>query len=77
MKKTLDFKRSITEEILKNIGSSKVLLIFGPRQSGKTTLAKHILATYSAPSAYFNCEELSVSQHFSRSLFTTRLTHAL
>ncbi len=58
------FKREIEEQISKSIGSGKILLIFGPRQSGKTTLAKKLLSAHGDPTSYFNCEELSVRKHF-------------
>lgn len=60
----LIFQRKIAEEISKTIGSGKIVLIFGPRQVGKTTLAKKLLAEHNAHDAYFNCEELTVRSHF-------------
>lgn len=59
----LIFKRGLEDQISQNIGSGKILLIFGPRQAGKTTLAKKLLAEHGDPSAYFNCEEMSVREH--------------
>lgn len=59
------FKRKIEEKIARYIGKGKVLLIFGPRQAGKTTLAKKLLAQYGDADSYFNCEEMSVRRHFS------------
>ncbi|MDE2173612.1 MAG: ATP-binding protein, partial [Patescibacteria group bacterium] len=53
----------MADQISQNIGSGKILLIFGPRQAGKTTLAKKLLAEHGDPSAYFNCEEMSVREH--------------
>lgn len=61
----LIFQRALEDQISKSIHSGKILLIFGPRQVGKTTLAKKILATHGDPSSYFNCEAVSVRQHFS------------
>ncbi len=58
------FKRKIEEEIIQNIGSGKILLIFGPRQVGKTTLAKEILKKHGNAKAYFNCEEMAVRENF-------------
>ncbi len=57
------FRRKLEDHIVQNIASGKILLIFGPRQVGKTTLAKRILAEYGDPAAYFNCEELAVREH--------------
>lgn len=59
----LIFKRKIENQIAKTIGSGKILLIFGPRQAGKTTLAKKLLAEHGDSAAYFNCESLAVRQH--------------
>lgn len=59
----LIFSRTLEDQIARNIASGKVLLIFGPRQVGKTTLAKRILATHGSSAAYFNCEELAVREH--------------
>lgn len=44
MNTTKSIKRTITSQILARIGKGKVILLFGPRQSGKTTLAKEIAA---------------------------------
>lgn len=59
----LIFRRKIEDQIARYIGSGKILLIFGPRQAGKTTLAKKLLAEHGNTSAYFNCENLTVREH--------------
>ena len=59
----LIFRRKIANQISKTIGSGKLVLIFGPRQVGKTTLAKKLLEERGDPEAYFNCETLSVREH--------------
>lgn len=64
MEKNLIFKRTIEDQILDSIGKSNVLLIFGPRQVGKTTLVKQILARRNDAGAYFNCEQIAVREHF-------------
>lgn len=58
------FQREIEDKILKFIDKRGILVIFGPRQSGKTTLAKHILEQLNAESGYFNCELARVRRHF-------------
>jgi predicted AAA+ superfamily ATPase len=58
------FKRKIEGKIKENIGTNKVLLLFGPRQAGKTTLSKKLLKEYGDNDAYFNCEEISVRKNF-------------
>ena len=40
----------------------KVVILYGPRQVGKTTLAKSILENYPKKSEYFNCEEAEVKE---------------
>ncbi|MEK7538722.1 MAG: ATP-binding protein [Patescibacteria group bacterium] len=52
----LIFKRLIEQNIKNSLFKGKAILIFGPRQAGKTTLAKKLLGEYGAEDAYFNCE---------------------
>lgn len=40
----------------------KAILIFGPRQTGKTTLLQYIIKTIKEPSIYLNCDEPDVRQ---------------
>ncbi|MCX6270921.1 MAG: AAA family ATPase [Bacteroidetes bacterium] len=42
----------------------KVIIIYGARQVGKTTLVKELLFKHGDPKDYFNCEILSVMQVF-------------
>ncbi len=58
------FKRELEGKIKQNIGKNKVLLLFGPRQAGKTTLSKKLLKEYGNEEAYFNCEEIAVRKNF-------------
>jgi len=44
MNTTNSIKRSITGQLRAKIGKSKIILLFGPRQSGKTTLVREIVA---------------------------------
>jgi predicted AAA+ superfamily ATPase len=39
----------------------KVIVLYGPRQVGKTTLAKKILADYDSEHGYYNCEDRDVA----------------
>ena len=59
------FNRSIEPHIKKLLFKKRAILIFGPRQAGKTTLAKKLIKEFRDEGAYFNCEELSVRHHFS------------
>jgi len=50
--------RAIEETIKKNLFKGKVIIIYGARQTGKTTLVKKILADYpEVSSKYINCDE--------------------
>jgi predicted AAA+ superfamily ATPase len=62
MSKTL-FKRSIQEDFAHKLHKGKIIILYGARQVGKTTLVKEILAEQTAlgrKGAYFNCELDSV-----------------
>ena len=58
-------QRSVFEKIIKNLFKDKVILIFGTRRVGKTTLIKQIseqLSKESKKCIYLNCDLLSVKQ---------------
>ncbi len=59
------FNRLIEPKIKELLFKKRAILIFGPRQAGKTTLAKKIIQEFGDEGAYFNCEELTVRNHFS------------
>lgn len=42
--------------------TGKIIVLYGPRQVGKTTLSKKILADYASDQGYFNCEDSSVAE---------------
>lgn len=50
-------KRTIQKQIEKSLFNNKIVIIYGARQTGKTTLVKLIQKKYSEQSAYFNCDE--------------------
>lgn len=58
------FNRDIEPKIKSLLFKGKAILIFGPRQAGKTTLAKKIIYEYSDRGAYFNCESMEVRKNF-------------
>jgi hypothetical protein len=41
-----------------------MIAILGPRQSGKTTLAKKIIGSYGKDGAYWDCQLADVRKHF-------------
>ncbi len=49
--------RIVTPRIYERIGRKKAILILGPRQTGKTTLVKMILAKHPAGGIYMNADE--------------------
>jgi len=50
-------KRKIQKNVEKVLFKGKVIILYGPRQVGKTTLIKQIQKKYSAISLYLNCDE--------------------
>ncbi len=52
------FKRTIQKEIEKWLFKGKIIIIYGARQVGKTTLSKEIINPYGAEAKYINCEFL-------------------
>lgn len=56
----------ITRKITKNIENwlykGKILIIYGPRQVGKTTLVKELVSKYGDEKSYINCEILENRQ---------------
>lgn len=58
----LFYPRIIKESIENSLFKGKVIIVYGARQVGKTTLVKEILKKYEKESTFFNCELLSVRQ---------------
>ncbi len=52
--------RLLQAKIEAKLGKGKALVLYGPRQTGKTTLIKEILRKRCAGRGYFNCEEATV-----------------
>jgi predicted AAA+ superfamily ATPase len=55
-------KRLFQAKIEAKLNKGKVLVLYGPRQVGKTILAKEILKKYNSSKGYFNCEESFVKE---------------
>ncbi|MCC6413408.1 MAG: ATP-binding protein [Saprospiraceae bacterium] len=55
-------QRMVENQILDRIFKGKVILLFGPRQVGKTTLVKRIIQSYQDTAMYFNGDEPDVQQ---------------
>lgn len=45
----MNYTRTIFEPLLKNIGKKPIVIIFGARQVGKTTLIKEVIKRYKSP----------------------------
>lgn len=55
-------KRDIQQNIEDWLFKGKIIILYGARQVGKTTLTKELLKKYGHEDAYFNCEIMSVRQ---------------
>ena len=60
----LIFERTIENQILNSLFKGGMVVILGPRQSGKTTLSKKIVGKFADQGAYFNCELIEVRDAF-------------
>ena len=58
------FKRDLEEKITPVLFKGKLVVILGPRQSGKTTLAKKIINEYGEGGEYYDCQLADVRAHF-------------
>jgi uncharacterized protein len=63
----VQLSRTILSQLEDQLFKGKVLILYGARRTGKTTLVKHLLAKYSEKSAYINCEQ----QEYKDALSTT------
>ena len=52
-------ERSIEKHLKAGLFKGKIIVLYGARQVGKTTLVKKILADFGVQGGYFNCEEMS------------------
>lgn len=62
--------RLLTETISARLFKGKAIILIGPRQSGKTTLVRHLLDTRSEPSIYFSGDEADVRELFVKATST-------
>lgn len=58
------FQRDLEARIISVLFKGKMVVILGPRQSGKTTLAKKIISKYGVKAAYYDCELADIRAHF-------------
>ncbi len=57
------YVRSIESRVKKDLFQGKIVIIYGPRQVGKTTMIQNILREYDGKSKYFDCQS-SVTHEF-------------
>ncbi|MBI5755151.1 ATP-binding protein [Candidatus Peregrinibacteria bacterium] len=56
---------SVEKHISKRKKDHRIVVIYGPRQSGKTTLVKYLLTKHPDAAEYFNCDFPDVREQFS------------
>lgn len=59
---TLYIKRDLEAVIFKNLSKGKVIILYGPRRAGKTTLINHLLKDRHIPHLYLNCRERRIQE---------------
>src|SRR3989338_9408071 len=58
------FDRIIEPQITAILFKKKMVVILGPRQSGKTTLAKKLIKSYGNQGVYYDCQLAEIREHF-------------
>jgi len=51
------YKRAIEKRLHKSLFKGRIVILYGARQTGKTTLVKALMSQSSVPSLYLNCDE--------------------
>lgn len=59
-------KRHLEEVIVKQLFKGKIIVIYGPRQAGKTTLVKHIVQRHGDVVRFVDCELLANNELLTR-----------
>lgn len=58
----LYIKRNLEEAILKNLNKGKIILLYGPRRAGKTTLIHHLFKNQNISYLYLNCTDKGIQE---------------
>lgn len=58
------FKRTVETKIVNSLFKNRMVSILGPRQSGKTTLAKKLIQKYEGDGAHYDCQLAEIRKHF-------------
>jgi uncharacterized protein len=53
----MNIQRNVEKIIKKNLFQKKIVIVYGARQVGKTTLVKKIAKSFAFPYTYLNCDE--------------------
>ncbi|MEZ4685808.1 MAG: ATP-binding protein [Bacteroidia bacterium] len=61
----MEIQRTLFEKIKSRLFQGKVILILGPRQVGKTTLVRSLVASSDKKAVYFNADEPNIPPLFS------------
>lgn len=61
----MKFKRKIASRIENGLFKGHVIMVYGPRRVGKTTLVKQIQDNYTGTSLYLNCDEPDIRSSLS------------
>lgn len=63
-------KRQIQESIEKDLFKNKIIIIYGARRVGKTTLVNEIIKKFLNESVYFNCDEPDIRENLTNKTST-------
>lgn len=66
----MHIERIIQEEIENRLFQGKVIIIYGARRVGKTTIVKDIMSKFPGESTYLNCDELNIRLGLSKKTST-------
>jgi len=58
----MQIKREIQDILQKSLFQGRVVILYGARQVGKTTLVKNVMTEYREDALYLNCDEIDVRQ---------------
>lgn len=58
----MQIKREIQDILQKSLFRGRVVILYGARQVGKTTLVKNVMTEYREDALYLNCDEIDVRQ---------------
>lgn len=61
----MNIQRNIKKDIEKWLFKGKIIILYGPRRIGKTTLAKEIISSYGDDARYINCDNIEAREALS------------